>query len=434
MPYLVFLIIFELILRLINLIDFNLVLVNNWIMANANFMNHNLVSIFILDPLANLDSLCDCLPVVSTVTNLGDLFLKCVVFPLEERSRIQLPHFLSRHEVRGFRNHLDEKSVGRCILLLIPIIGQLTVLLLSPLVYLRKTHMKGPALEYIKEGTFNPCYVSDKLTRDWAFALAALKQDHKVFSYFRFQFEEKLRFIGAALKQNPLILKEINQEKQDQLRLIADFYGDQRLLAILSGIPSTTKSANEVKISSGLFSKEMPKEIRHHILSYHLDVSLEVVSRQFNQDMFEVKKQALCKEISILIDFLRQVEIRDDLLDLEGTRSGVDQSLNLLQQLGISILIEELDEYILKLKSMTYNRPTSIRGFEKQVKDEVLEILGSQAWFKQLDELSKLNMSLGTFRRVFCVAMLLAKPVSSIDVDNSLLKLQQKVAQIQSNN
>jgi hypothetical protein len=68
--------------------------------------------------LVKTDCLCDYVPLVSSATNLVDLFQKCVVLPLMDKSKIASSHYYK---------HLDQKSFFRCFLLVIPVVGNIIV-------------------------------------------------------------------------------------------------------------------------------------------------------------------------------------------------------------------------------------------------------------------------------------------------------------------
>jgi len=65
-----------------------------------------------------VDDVSTYIPVVSTITNIVALFIKCVVLPFLSQSTIQTNHFYT---------HLQEKSFARCLILLVPIIGNLII-------------------------------------------------------------------------------------------------------------------------------------------------------------------------------------------------------------------------------------------------------------------------------------------------------------------
>ena len=68
--------------------------------------------------LVKADHFCDYIPFVSSVTNLIDIFQKCVIVPLMDKSQIAASHYYT---------HLNQKSFSRCFLFIIPIIGNIIV-------------------------------------------------------------------------------------------------------------------------------------------------------------------------------------------------------------------------------------------------------------------------------------------------------------------
>ena len=68
--------------------------------------------------LVKADRVCDYVPLLSSVSNLVDLFQKCVVLPLMDKETIESNHYFK---------HLDQKSFLRCLVLVIPVFGNLGV-------------------------------------------------------------------------------------------------------------------------------------------------------------------------------------------------------------------------------------------------------------------------------------------------------------------
>lgn len=64
------------------------------------------------------DRYLDYVPVASTITNLVDIFLKCVYKPCVDESKIQSNHYFA---------YLDTKSTLRSIILIIPILGNILI-------------------------------------------------------------------------------------------------------------------------------------------------------------------------------------------------------------------------------------------------------------------------------------------------------------------
>lgn len=75
-------------------------------------------SFFLFDTLVKMDSYCDYVPFVSTITNLVDIFEKCVLLNYKNNEQIKKnPYF----------KHLIEKRFLRCVLVIIPVIGNIVI-------------------------------------------------------------------------------------------------------------------------------------------------------------------------------------------------------------------------------------------------------------------------------------------------------------------
>lgn len=91
--------------------------------------------------LVRLDVMTDYLPVASTVTNLVDLFQKVLVLPFLEKSYLDSSHYYT---------HLDSKSFARCVILLVPVIGNLFVLVYDLSTLKVKSQLNGFVKEVIE--------------------------------------------------------------------------------------------------------------------------------------------------------------------------------------------------------------------------------------------------------------------------------------------
>lgn len=68
--------------------------------------------------LVKIDQFSDPIPFASTITNLVVLFQKCVILPFLSKATIQANHYYK---------HIDDKSFFRCLVLLVPVIGNVIV-------------------------------------------------------------------------------------------------------------------------------------------------------------------------------------------------------------------------------------------------------------------------------------------------------------------
>lgn len=69
-----------------------------------------------------LDGYADCIPVVSSATNLIDLFLKYVFRPCVGQARLENSHYFA---------YLEGKTGARSVILLIPVVGNVLIALLD---------------------------------------------------------------------------------------------------------------------------------------------------------------------------------------------------------------------------------------------------------------------------------------------------------------
>jgi hypothetical protein len=72
-----------------------------------------------------VDEICDYIPFVSTATNLMDLFQKCVLEIRGSNESGFVTEFYQSHQ--NLVMHLTQKSFTRCIILLIPILGNIVI-------------------------------------------------------------------------------------------------------------------------------------------------------------------------------------------------------------------------------------------------------------------------------------------------------------------
>jgi hypothetical protein len=93
--------------------------------------------------LVKTDCFCDYVPLVSSVTNFVDLFQKCVVLPLMDKSKIASSYYYK---------HLDQKSFLLCFLLVIPVIGNIIVGIYD---FSKKKHDDNVVDDHVKDVRVN---------------------------------------------------------------------------------------------------------------------------------------------------------------------------------------------------------------------------------------------------------------------------------------
>jgi len=130
-----------------------------------------------------VDAVCDYIPGISTLTNLMDLFQKCA---------LSLPF---AKEITGdshYYKHLEEKSFLRCLVLLIPVIGNIFVI---------ADDIKA---QYIKKQ-------SDAID----LAIGLVKQDPSAFESLSEELRSNFHVAFYAVEKNPLALEHFIYKGKD---------------------------------------------------------------------------------------------------------------------------------------------------------------------------------------------------------------------------
>ena len=112
-----------------------------------NIVDANLIALRTME-------ICNYVPIVSTAMNLVHLFVKCVIMPLHAQNPTQNRYY----------NHLNNKSFSECIVLLIPVIGNIYVW------NKHQTPVNNPLVGNISWSTENP---PNPLPGKWAEMKAA---------------------------------------------------------------------------------------------------------------------------------------------------------------------------------------------------------------------------------------------------------------------
>lgn len=156
--------------------------------------------------LVSTDKVCDYLPVLSTATNIMNLFLKCVVLPLKSQASIQSSHYFT---------HLSQKSFTRCIVLLLPLIGQIAIALydcthrkkitLSPTSQPTPRALPAPSAQPTikpkKPATIKPVYTEEGK------ALDAIGKNSENLKYVTKELLQTPGFLEKAIARNPRALR-----------------------------------------------------------------------------------------------------------------------------------------------------------------------------------------------------------------------------------
>jgi hypothetical protein len=135
--------------------------------------------------LINADRACDYIPVLSTVNNIVDLFQKCVITPFVEMNVIANNRYFQ---------HLTEKSVFRCILLLVPVIGNIVVRSMD-------SSYKKEVLRQVENDPLSLKNVPSRYQDDRDVVLAAVKKSGKALQYASASLRNDVQVVLTACMQ-----------------------------------------------------------------------------------------------------------------------------------------------------------------------------------------------------------------------------------------
>lgn len=116
-----------------------------------------------------IDRAADYIPIVSTITNLYAIFLKCIILPLMKETFIQKNHYFK---------YMQQKDLGRCFLLLIPLYGNICAGIPDI-----KWNFKVFALPAVKRNGFGLRNANERLRDDKDMVLAAVQNTRSAIEY-----------------------------------------------------------------------------------------------------------------------------------------------------------------------------------------------------------------------------------------------------------
>lgn len=302
------------------------------------------------------DKKTDYVPIVSTVVNLTNLFVKCVILPMSKAESINRSHYFT---------HVQDKSYIRCLTLLIPILGNIVVALydwhanrkidssstsqtinrateLPPSeaeIAVERRRLESPrerALTFVRRGGESLRYIteyqdddfvvleavsanglalefaSDRLKSDREIIQAAIENNPRaaIFAIFEDQFEEQeIPFQpenrdGDNLQRNREIIAEqdiaaIEAIKVDVTNLLAGLA--KKVLEIKKNPDMATKTLEYRDVLSQVeslvrakdFTTLLPKEDQKNLINEFVSVFQESLGNSADRDFFIAMSEAL---------------------------------------------------------------------------------------------------------------------------------------------
>lgn len=147
------------------------------------------------------DNFCDYIPVISTASNLFDIFQKTLYVDNLDKKTINNDHYYK---------HLKQKSNLRCIILLIPIFGNIAIGIYDFVTW--KYHDKEMMLAEVQKDGLMLQHASEKLKNDPNVVSAAIKNKPWATAYIGEELKNDPDFVLSIAEGNPEILKFVGED------------------------------------------------------------------------------------------------------------------------------------------------------------------------------------------------------------------------------
>ncbi|NGY95796.1 MULTISPECIES: DUF4116 domain-containing protein [unclassified Neochlamydia] len=147
----------------------------------------------------SIDRGADYIPIVSTVTNLVDIFQKVVVLPFKQKENISK---------NVYYTHLDQKSFRRCLILLVPVLGNILVGIYDVV----RNKEKKALLANVQKNGLALKDGSDTLKSDRDVVLAAVQENGLALKYASKQLQNDKKVVLAAIQENGTALKYASKQ------------------------------------------------------------------------------------------------------------------------------------------------------------------------------------------------------------------------------
>jgi len=153
-----------------------------------------------------VDGAADYIPVASTLKSLVDLFQKCVLLPFMSRQFVAGSHYYTR---------LEQKSILRCVVLLLPVIGNILVG-----IYDWKSSDKNFMLAAVLRQGLALALASDALRNDKELVLAAVRQNGLALALASDALRNDKEVTLEAVRQNGLAFWHVGYNLQNGSGLV----------------------------------------------------------------------------------------------------------------------------------------------------------------------------------------------------------------------
>lgn len=211
---------------------------------------------------------CDKIPVISTATNLYVLCQKYVLFAetIITKNKQDISSKLIKNDIQY--KYIKNKSIFKCVVLLIPIIGNIAVILYD---YSQKL-TKEQTIAVVKKDGEKLSELDEKFKEDEQIVLAALEQNPKAIVYASAKLKANKEFMLKALKDKGFLTEIIIKSASAELKNDKDFIFETLKDKTEVTIPIIMEFVNpELKNDKDFMLSLISHENSSMILSYSSD-------------------------------------------------------------------------------------------------------------------------------------------------------------------
>ncbi|MEI7488669.1 MAG: DUF4116 domain-containing protein [Chryseobacterium sp.] len=151
-----------------------------------------------------IDTFCDKIPVLSSVTNLLEIFAKSVLFCYSKIKGINGKELKERHFT-----HLNDKSLKENLILLVPLINIAAACM-----------FQGPTKEQILKDLYLFSKANNRLRNDKDFVLQAVKQRGVALSFASEDLKNDRDVVLEAVKQNGVALRFASEDLKNDREVV----------------------------------------------------------------------------------------------------------------------------------------------------------------------------------------------------------------------
>lgn len=147
----------------------------------------------------------DYIPIVSTVNNIFVLFRKVKMFLSKKENHVQ----------KSYYTHLKQKSFIKCVVLLVPVLGNILIGLIDIYNFLEYNIRKQSIIKKIQKERLDLEGVDERFKNDKDVVLAAVRENGWELKYAK-NFQEDKDVVRAAVKQRGLALEYAKKFQDDR--------------------------------------------------------------------------------------------------------------------------------------------------------------------------------------------------------------------------